>query len=302
MTNEVDIVVIPRSSDLGDGFMVKRALPSGQRRMVGPFVFFDQMGPALLEEGEGLDVRPHPHIGLATVTYLFNGELLHQDSLGTVQTIEPGAVNWMTAGRGIVHSERTPAEQRERRTRLFGIQAWVALPERYEEMAPTFSHHPGGALPLIEGEGKSVRVIAGSLYGQQSRVETLSDMFYADVRLAPNSSLEVPAKHEERAAYVVEGFVRIRGGESYEAGRLLVFKRGVDIEIQTANAPARLMLLGGEPMEAARFVSWNFVSSSRDRIEQAKEDWRHGRFDKIPSDDDEPIPLPERNRPPVDYP
>lgn len=302
MTNDVDIVVIPRSSDLGDGFMVKRALPSAQRRMVGPFVFFDQMGPALLEEGEGLDVRPHPHIGLATVTYLFTGELLHRDSLGTVQTIEPGAVNWMTAGRGIVHSERTPAEQRKRRTRLFGIQAWVALPERHEEMTPSFSHHGSSALPVVEGEGKSARIIAGSLYGQQSQVNTLSDMFYADVRLAPDSRLEVPAEHEERAAYVVEGFVTIRGGESYEAGRLLVFKRGVAIEIQSGNAPARLMLLGGEPMESPRFVSWNFVSSSRDRIEQAKEDWRHGRFDKIPGDDGESIPLPERNRPPVNYP
>lgn len=302
MTNEVDIVVIPRSSDLGDGFMVKRALPSAQRRMVGPFVFFDQMGPALLEEGKGLDVRPHPHIGLATVTYLFTGELLHRDSLGTVQTIEPGAVNWMTAGSGIVHSERTPAEQRKRQARLFGIQTWVALPERHEETAPSFSHYPSASLPLIEGEGKSVKLIAGSLFGQKSDVNTLSDMFYADVRLAPDSSLEIPAEYEERAAYVVEGFVTIRGGESYEAGRLLVFKRGSAVEIQAGNAPARLMLLGGEPLESERFISWNFVSSSRDRIEQAKEDWRHGRFKLIPGDDEEYIPLPERNPPPVNYP
>lgn len=302
MTKEVETVVIPRSSDLGDGFMVKRALPSAQRRMVGPFVFFDQMGPALLEEGEGLDVKPHPHIGLATVTYLFTGELLHRDSLGTTQIIEPGAVNWMTAGKGIVHSERTPLEQRDRRKRLFGIQVWVALPERHEEMEPEFSHHDGADLPLIEGEGKSARLIAGSLFGERANVNTLSDMFYADVRMAPNSSLEVPAEHEERAAYVVEGFVNVRGGESYEAGRLVVFTRGQTIEIQAGNAPARLMLLGGEPMESQRFISWNFVSSSRDRIEQAKDDWRRGRFDKVPGDEDECIPLPERNPPPVNYP
>lgn len=301
MTSDVDVVVVPRSSDLAGNFKVKRALPSAERRMVGPFVFLDQMGPALLGINEGLDVLPHPHIGLATVSYLFTGELMHRDSLGVVQLIEPGEVNWMTAGRGIVHSERTP-EERNRPQRLFGIQAWVALPKRYEEMAPTFSHHAGDELPLIEGEGKSVRLVAGSLYGEKAAVETMSDLFYADVRLAPNSRLEIPAEHEERAIYIVEGSISLRSGESWEAGRLVVFKPGKAIELQSADAPARLMLLGGEPMESQRYIWWNFVSSSRERIEQAKEDWRSGRFDAVPGEH-EWIPLPGRKPPPpVNYP
>lgn len=295
----IQAVIIPRSSDLGDGFMVQRALPSAQQRMVGPFVFFDQMGPSLLTEGKGLDVRPHPHIGLATVTYLFAGEILHRDSVGSVQPIRPGAVNWMIAGSGIVHSERTPSGLRSVETALFGIQAWLALPKEHEEVAPEFHHHSQDTLPLMEQDGASVRLIAGSLYGARAPVTTFSDMFYADVTLAPNAKLQVPPEHEERAVYVVDGTIQI-GHDSFGSGRLIVLKPGAPILI-TCSVPARIMLLGGEPMDGPRHLWWNFVSSSRDRIEQAKEDWQSGRFAPVP-DEIEPIPLPGNKPTPVNYP
>lgn len=295
----LETIIVPRTRDLGDGFEVRRALPSAERRMVGPFVFFDQMGPTVLGAGKGLDVRPHPHIGLATVTYLFDGEIMHRDSLGTVQPIEPGAVNWMIAGRGIAHSERTPPRVRATGGRLFGIQAWVALPKRDEETAPGFAHHAIGELPRIEDGAMRVRLIAGSLYGKRAPVQTFTDMFYADVDFQSGGRAPLPADHEERAAYVVEGSIDI-AGDAFTAGQLLVFRPGDAITIK-ANGSARVMLLGGEPLDGPRHVWWNFVSSSQDRIEQAKADWKAGRFAPVP-DETEFIPLPEPNPAPVRYP
>ncbi|HJV25260.1 MAG TPA: pirin family protein [Aromatoleum sp.] len=286
----IETVVVPRASDLGGGFTVLRALPSAQKRMVGPFVFLDQMGPVKLEPGNGLDVRPHPHIGLATVTYLFDGEILHRDSLGSVQPIRPGELNWMTAGRGIVHSERSPAALRPAGPALSGLQAWVALPGRDEECAPDFAHHGAHDLPVLEDAGLRIRVIAGDAFGVRSPAATRSALFYADVALDSGQQVQVPPEHEERAAYIVEGSVTI-AGTLYPAGELVVFRRGADI-VLTAGAPTRLMLLGGEPLDGPRFVWWNFVSSSRERIEQAKEDWRAERFAPVPGET-ERIPLPE---------
>jgi len=286
----LETMIVARTGDIG-GFEVRRALPSVKRRMVGPFVFLDQMGPAEFLIGHGLDVRPHPHIGLATVTYLFEGEIMHRDSLGTVQPIRPGAVNWMTAGSGIAHSERTAPELRAQGFNLFGIQAWVALPSSAEETAPTFVHYPAKGLPIIQGEGKTVRVIAGSLYGESSPVETPTATFYADAALEAGARIPLPADHEERAVYVAQGKIDI-AGDSFEMGQLLVFRPGDEITI-TALTPARVMLLGGEPMDGPRHIWWNFVSSSMDRIEQAKADWKAGRFGAVP-DDNEFIPLPER--------
>jgi redox-sensitive bicupin YhaK (pirin superfamily) len=286
----VETAIIPRERDLGDGFKVRRALPSPQRRSVGPFVFFDQMGPTAFRAGSGLDVRPHPHIGLATVTYLFAGEILHRDSLGNVQPIRPGEVNWMTAGSGIAHSERSDAALRQKPSLLHGIQSWVALPRAEEETAPAFSHHPRLSLPMIEGEGKSLRLIAGSLGAKRSPVEVFSPMLYADVLLEPGARLAVPAEHEERAAYLVEGAVTI-AGRSHAPGGLLVFRPRAEI-VLTAPQGARLMLLGGEPLEGPRHIWWNFVSSSKERIEAAKADWKAGRFPPV-TGDGELIALPE---------
>ena len=286
----IEVAIVPRTRDLGDGFEVRRVLPFARRRMVGPFIFFDAMGPTLFAPGRGLDVRPHPHIGLATLTYLFDGEILHRDCLGNVQPIRPGEVNWMTAGRGIAHSERTDAALRQKGSRLFGIQSWVALPRRDEETAPSFTHHPKPALPLIEGEGKSVRLIAGSFQGKRSPVDTFSATLYADVALGPGARLAVPAEHEERAAFLVEGSVAI-AGESWAPGQLLVFRPKAEI-VLAAPAGARLVLLGGEPMDGPRHIWWNFVSSSAERIEAAKADWKAGRFAAVTGDNDF-IPLPE---------
>jgi redox-sensitive bicupin YhaK (pirin superfamily) len=294
----LDVEVVPATRDLGDGFKVRRALPSTTRRMVGPFVFLDEMGPAQLAPGEGLDVRPHPHIGLATVTYLFEGEILHQDSLATRQPIRPGDVNWMIAGRGIVHTERTPQALRAAGPRAWGLQAWVALPEREEERAPAFAHHPMESLPFASGDGKEVRVIAGEFLGLRSPVDTQSALFYADVSLDAGAQLALPPDHEERACYLVEGGVAI-DGHAYERGRLLVFKPAAQVLLK-AERKARLMVLGGEPL-GPRYVWWNFVSSSRERIELAKEDWKTGRFGGVPGDN-EFIPLPAERKPQVDYP
>jgi redox-sensitive bicupin YhaK (pirin superfamily) len=292
-----DVVIVPRSHDIG-GFEVRRALPSAQRRMVGPFVFYDQMGPATFGPGKGLDVRPHPHIGLATVTYLFEGEILHRDSLGSLQPIRPGDVNWMTAGRGIAHSERSP-QPRTAGGPLAGIQAWVALPKRHEETEPAFAHHPAASLPASEGEGVALRLIAGAGFGMRAPVEVFSDMFYADAVMRPGARLTLPVEHEERAIYVVTGRVDI-AGQGFTAGQLLVFRAGDAIDLR-AEGPARVMLLGGEPMDGPRHLWWNFVSSSKDRIEQAKSDWKSGRFAPVP-DDAEFIPLPGEPPPPVRYP
>jgi redox-sensitive bicupin YhaK (pirin superfamily) len=299
----VEKIINTRARELVDGFTVRRALPAIGRRMVGPFIFLDQMGPEILKSGAGLDVAPHPHIGLATVTYLFKGELLHRDSLGTVQPIRPGEVNWMTAGRGIAHSERTPPEIRQTGSELFGIQTWVAFPTRDEETEPAFAHHGAGELPSVEGEGKLVRLICGSLYGARSPVRTFSEMFYADVALERDARIQLPAEQEERAAYVIEGTIELLdGGETFSAGQLLIFKPGAEIVLRAkASASARLMLLGGAPLDGTRHVWWNFVSSSRERIGQAKRDWKAGRFAPVP-EETEFIPLPESRPAVVRYP
>lgn len=276
--------------DLAAGFRVRRVLPAARRRMVGPFIFLDQMGPQVLGIGQGLDVPPHPHIGLATVTCLFDGELLHRDSLGSVEMIRPGEVNWMTAGRGIVHSERTPSPLRLSGSPLFGLQAWVALPGRDEETEPEFAHYSADLLPVIDGEGVRVQLIAGALFGSRSPVVTRSDLFYAEVNLAVGARLSLPLEYEERALYVVAGRIATSASRNdeaeFEAGQLLVLKPGAELTISAASGrPARLMLLGGEPLDGPRYVWWNFVSSSKERIDQAREDWRAGRFPPVPGEE-----------------
>src|SRR4051812_31478358 len=285
----VEITLIPQVKDLGDGFEVRRVLPAVARRMVGPFVFFDQFGPTILRAGTGLDVRPHPHIGLATVTYLLEGEIMHRDSLGSRQAIRPGAVNWMTAGRGIAHSERTPPEVRQHDSPMFGVQLWVALPRAHEETAPAFHHHDAATLPEIEGDGVRLRVIAGSFGTTTSPVATFAATLCAHAEIAAGASLSLPAEHEERSAYILSGAVAA-GGQSFGHGQLLVFRPGREIAIR-ALLPARLILLGGETMDGPRHLWWNFVSSSRERIEQAKADWKAGRFDRVIGEP-EFIPLP----------
>jgi len=285
----LEAVIVPRPRDIG-GFEVRRVLPSAERRSVGPFVFVDQIGPAELAPGAGIDVRPHPHIGLATVTYLFAGTIVHRDSLGSVQAIEPGEVNWMTAGRGIVHSERSDSELRKRRQTLYGMQIWVALPKQHEETAPDFTHYAAQSLPVIEGEGNTVRVIAGTLFGKASPVKTFSKLFYGDAVCRPGASLALDNEHEERAIYLLEGNVEI-AEETFAPGRLLVFSSGDEIAVKAISA-ARMLLFGGDALDGPRHLWWNFVSSSRERIEQAKADWKAGRFAPVPGDA-EFIPLPE---------
>jgi redox-sensitive bicupin YhaK (pirin superfamily) len=285
----IETVIVPRARDLG-GFEVRRALPAAERQMVGPFIFFDQFGPVLMRAGQGIDVRPHPHIGLATVTWLFDGAIYHRDSLGSQQPIAPGELNWMTAGRGIVHSERTDAADLARDRQVFGIQSWVALPKAFEDTAPAFEHVAMERLPLIEDRGVKARIVAGSVYGATSPVRTHSDLFYADVRLAAGSVLPLPADHEERGIYVAEGAIAI-ADQSFAAGRLLVFRPGDAISVK-AQTDARIMLLGGDPMDGPRHIWWNFVSSSKDKIEAAKDDWKRGRFAIVPGDEKDFIPLP----------
>ncbi len=291
----LETVLIPRARDIG-AFEVRRALPSAKRKLVGPFIFFDQFGPTTFEEGKGLDVRPHPHIGLATVTYLFQGGIVHKDSLGSDMEITPGALNWMVAGRGIVHSERTARDRRKAGEPIYGIQTWVALPEKDEDCAPSFEHVTKDALPVIEGEGKTVKLILGRLYGARAPVRTFSDMFYADARVAAGRRLALPADHEDRGVYVLEGEIEV-GGDTFGPGQLLVFRPGDEIALK-AVTPARLMLLGGDTMEGPRFVWWNLVSSSKEKIREAREDWASGqwgkgRFTLPPGDDGEHIPAPE---------
>ena len=286
----MESVILPRAHDIG-GFEVRRALPATQRQMVGPFIFFDQIGPGEFLTGRGLDVRPHPHIGLSTVTYLFDGAIQHKDSLGTDQSIQPGDVNWMTAGSGITHSERTAIPSRAHSNRLFGIQSWVALPKQFEETDPAFIHHAADTLPVAEDRGARLRLIAGHGWGMQAPVRTPSDLFYADAVLAPGAALPMPDEHEERAAYLLEGSVDI-AGIGFDAGRMLVFRAGDAVSLRAGPFGARLLLLGGAVMDGPRHLFWNFVSSSRERIEQAKEDWRAGRFATVPTDDKEFIPLP----------
>lgn len=294
----IETVIVPRARDLGS-FEVRRALPSDKRQMVGPFIFFDQMGPSEFLLGAGMDVRPHPHIGLSTVTYLFNGEIMHRDSLGTELPIRPGELNWMTAGRGIVHSERTPQQLRSVGSKLFGIQSWVALSAKDEETAPDFVHYDAGQMPVLSDEGRTVRVIAGSILGARSPVKTSSPMFYADVALRAGTSVPLDPDYDERAIYTVSGEIEI-SGDVFGPAQLLVFRPGDRITVR-AQTDARFMLLGGDPMDGPRIIWWNFVSSRRDRIEQAKADWKAARFDTVP-DDSEFIPLPEPDPKPVRYP
>ena len=293
--DSIETVIIPRARDLG-GFEVRRALPAPRRQMVGPFIFFDQAGPAEFLTGQGIDVRPHPHIGLGTVTYLYKGEFEHRDSLGTHQMIYPGEVNWMVAGNGVTHSERTSAATRAAPSSLFGIQTWIALPEDHEDDAPMFEHHGRAALPLLQGEGKQVRLILGSAWGEKAPATLYSETFYADVILEAGAKLPMPEDHEDRGIYVTEGAVEI-AGDRFEAGRMMVFRPGDPITVTAGEQGARLMALGGETLNGPRHIWWNFVASSRERIEEAKQswakgDWENGRFHLPPGDADEFIPLP----------
>lgn len=286
----IELVIDQRRKDLG-GFEVGRVLPFVKRRMVGPFVFFDHMGPVEFERGfpRTVDVRPHPHIGLSTVTYLFEGEITHRDSVGVTQKIHPGEVNWMTAGSGITHSERFET-LREEGGRMHGIQAWCALPVEYEEVDPSFAHHPTEDLPTHEEGGLWARLIAGEAFGARAKVQTLSPLFYVHWRLEAGTRAQLPAEYPERAAYVAQGVVEV-DGRQFQDGQMLVFEPGQAV-VFTAVTPAMVMLLGGEPL-GPRFIEWNFVSSSKDRLEQAKADWRAGRMKLPDADHDEFIPLPE---------
>lgn len=291
----IETLIVPRSRDLG-GFEVRRALPAPKRQMVGPFIFFDQAGPAEFLTGQGVDVRPHPHIGLGTVTYLFRGDFHHRDSIGSDQIIRPGALNWMVAGRGVSHSERTSAESRAGPHSLLGIQTWLALPESHEEMTPMFEHHGKDALPTVEDRGVSVRLILGNVYGETAPATMFSETFYADAMLEAGSLLPLPDNHEDRGIYILEGSITIAGSE-YEAGQMMVFRPGDRITVAAGGRGARLMILGGATLSGPRYIWWNFVASSRERIEEAKAEWRaenwgKGRFDLPVDDRDEHIPLP----------
>jgi len=287
----LELVVVPRVRDLGDGFSVRRALPHQKRQMVGPFIFFDQMGPVQFVGGQGMDVRPHPHIGLATVTYLFDGRVMHRDSEGNALEITPGAMNLMTAGRGIAHSERSPASARTNGEGMFGIQSWIALPRQHEEMAPSFQHFDAASLPTIEDGGLRARIIAGAAFGRKSPVGMVSEWLYAEVLLDAGVSAPLDPDQEERAIYVAEGEVDI-AGDKFAAPQLLVFRPGDRITAK-ATRPARLMFLGGAALEGPRYIWWNFVSSRKERIEEAKEQWKAGRFALVPGDETEFIPLPQ---------
>jgi redox-sensitive bicupin YhaK (pirin superfamily) len=287
----IDRIIDRRSRDLGGGLIVGRVLPYSARRMVGPFIFFDHMGPATLEPGVGMDVRPHPHIGLATVTFLFEGAIMHRDSLGSEQKIVPGDVNWMTAGRGIVHSERTPAEDRERGQTIHGIQTWVALPLDDEEVEPSFAHHSADTLPVVERNGVTLRVIAGTAFGQRSPVSTFSGTLYVAGEFAPGSAFALEPEHEERGVYLVEGDLEI-DGTPLEAGQMAVLALDETVTLASTHG-ARVMVLGGEKLDGERFIEWNFVASSREKIEAAKLAWTNQEMGHVPGET-EWIPLPQK--------
>ena len=288
MVNSIQQLLEPHIQDLG-GFQARRLLPSETLTTVGPFIFFDHLGPAVFPPGAGVDVRPHPHINLATVTYLFEGALMHRDSVGSVQEIRPGAINWMTAGRGIVHSERAPDAERSKEAHLHGIQTWVALPTEHEEAEPAFHHHPASELPTWETGGISFTLLAGTAFGRTAPVETFSPIIYLDVQLAPGAQFYLPSDYSEQAIYTVTDGVRIDGTQIAQH-RLAILKPGSAISI-SADTSARCMVIGGEPV-GTRIKWWNFVSSSTQRIDRAKQDWQQGRFDKVPGET-EFIPLPE---------
>ena len=287
----IETLIIPRTSDIG-GLEVRRALPSAKRRLVGPFIFFDRMGPAILRPTDALDVRPHPHIGLSTVTYLFDGNIRHRDSLGTEMVIRPGDVNLMTAGRGIVHSERSPEELRTGPLPISGLQTWLALPDHLEEIDPAFANTGAGELPVLREAGVEAHVVMGTFHGASSTVKQHAETLYVDIRLKPGSRIQISANAaEERAIYTLDGPVVI-AGETFPADRLLAFRTGDEVVIYAPQG-AHLMLFGGATLPSKRYIWWNFVSSSRERIEQAKQEWRTGRFDIVPGDEEEFIPLPE---------
>ncbi|MCW0398017.1 hypothetical protein NB688_000842 [Xanthomonas sacchari] len=286
-------LIAPRVHDIG-GFEVRRAVPSVQARSVGPFVFIDHMGPAVFEPGHGVDVRPHPHIGLATVTFLWSGEIGHRDSLGSDQVIRAGDVNWMTAGRGISHSERTPTTLREHAHPLHGMQTWVALPKSAEETAPAFYHHAAASLPQQRRDGAWLRVIAGRAYGEESPVTVFADTLNVALDLEADAEIDLDARHVERSLYILEGEAQLDGVD-IPARHLVLPEPGAHGRLR-AKTPLKAMLMGGEPLDGPRHLWWNFVSSSVERIEQAKQDWREGRFGTIPGDDQEFIPLPEPGR------
>ena len=281
-----------RTRPIGEGLEVRRVLPATERRMVGPFIFFDHLGPFSLAPERGVDVRPHPHLGLATMTYLFEGELLHRDSLGTEQLIRPGAVNWMTAGRGIVHSERSPAAERKAGPRLHGLQLWTALPLALENGAPSFQHVGEGDIPELGLGGARVRVVAGSAYGAASPVKTSSPLFYVDAQMTRGAELGVPEEFPERAAYLVEGSL-VAGGIPYRPGTMIVFQRGMPARLEAMES-SRIVLLGGAPLDGDRHIWWNFVSSQRETIEEAGRAWSRREFPLIPGDEEEFVPLPDR--------
>jgi redox-sensitive bicupin YhaK (pirin superfamily) len=286
----IEQVIVPRSVDLGD-VTVHRALPSARSRMVGPFIFFDHFGPAVFGAGKGIDVRPHPHIGLSTVTYLFDGEIVHRDSLGTALPIRPGAVNWMTAGRGIVHSERTAPDHRDGGEPLHGLQLWVALSAKDEETTPAFAHTAAPDIPELRDNGLGLRVIAGTMHGLRSPVATSWDTIFADAHLTAGTTLPLDPDHEERAVYVLSGEIDI-GGDRHGPEQLLVLKPGDRIAVK-ALTDAHIVVVGGAAMDGPRHIWWNFVSSRKERIEAAKADWKAGRFDSVPGDTKEFIPLPD---------
>jgi len=277
--------------DLGGGLIVSRVLPGHPHQMVGPFIFFDQMGPMTAAPGQNVDVRPHPHIGLATVTWRFEGEMIHRDSLGAVQPIAPGDVNWMTSGRGIVHSERGDPQTRKSARSMFGIQSWVALPKAHEDAEPSFSHHAAASLPRIRRPGVEMRLIAGDAFGEKSPAPTFSRMFYLAAQLETGATLVLPPEHEERGVYLVQGSVFV-SNQSLPEKNLAYLPAGESIEIK-ATAPSRVMLLGGEKMDGPRYIWWNFVASSKEKLEAAKQRWREQKFAAIPGET-EFIPLPER--------
>lgn len=292
MSASIQAVLKPFQRDIG-GLAVRRVLPALAARLVGPFIFFDHMGPAVYAPGTGIDVRPHPHIGLATVTYLFDGAILHRDSIGSVQKIVPGDVNWMTAGRGIVHSERTPEEERRRGATVHGIQTWVALPVEHEDDAPSFAHHAGATLPFVERNGVTLNVIAGTAFGARSPVQTFSPTLYAAARFAPDAALALEPEHEERGVYLVEGDLSI-DGTPLELGHMAVLTPGETATLASAHG-ATAMLLGGAKLAGERFIEWNFVASSREKIEKAKAAWTAQTMGSIDGET-EWIPLPERRR------
>ncbi len=290
MSSPIKAVLKPHLRDIGN-LTVRRVLPAMAARLIGPFIFFDHMGPAMLAPGVGLDVRPHPHIGLATVTYLFEGSIMHRDSLGSEQKIVPGDVNWMTAGRGIVHSERTPEEDRGRGLTIHGIQTWVALPLAHEDDEPSFEHHASSTLPQIERNGVTLRVIAGTAFGQTAPTTTFSGTLYVAASFAPGSAFALEPEHDERGVYLVEGDLAI-DGETLEAGQMAVLSQDETVTLSSDNG-ATVMLLGGEKLDGERFIEWNFVSSAREKIERAKAAWMNQEMGKVPGET-EWIPLPER--------